>query len=53
VTNKYWFVRIQHNGVQCPYKSFPGPYDKTHPSYDAACAYAREQAAEVGNTNGQ
>jgi len=32
---------------------FHGPKDKTDPSYHAACAYQRELAAKVGNTNGQ
>ena len=53
VNNKAWYVQVKHNGVRCPHKSFHGPEDKTHSSYHEACAYAREQAAKVGNTNGQ
>ncbi len=52
-TRKVWFVQNQHKGVRSPPRYFHGPEDKTHPSYHEACAYAREQAAKLGNTNGQ
>ena len=51
--SKGWYVQLTHNGIRFPDKIFPGPKDKTHPSYHEACAYARKQAAAVGNTNGQ
>jgi len=52
--NKCWRVRDQ-TVTRARFRPmyFHGPKDKTHPSYHAACAYQREQAANVGNTNGQ
>ncbi len=47
-----WRVRIQTMGVRPPPRYFPGPEDKTHPSYLEARACQRELAAKVGNTNG-
>ncbi len=52
--DKCWYVRDRATTrARFPPKRFPGPEDKTHPSYHEACAYQREQAARVGNTNGQ
>ncbi len=52
--SKAWRVKDQATTrARFPPKRFPGPEDKTHPSYHEACAYQREQAEKVGNMNGQ
>ncbi len=50
--NKAWRVRDQAKRGRFRPKIFPGPKDKTHSSYHEACAYAREQYAKIGVTNG-
>ncbi len=52
-TRKAWRAQTRSTRARLPSKYYYGPEDKTHPSYDAACAYAREQAAKIGRTNGQ
>ncbi len=53
VTSKIWFVAFTTNGTRCPYRAYPGPNDKTHPSYRAACEHQKELAEAVGNMNGR
>ena len=52
-TNKTWYGYITRNKETKWSPPYHGPEDKTHPSYLAACEWRKEQAAAVGNTNGQ
>lgn len=52
-TRRAWMAQIRNNGKPVTSPRYYGPYDKSHPSFLAACEWQKERAAAVGNTNGQ